>query len=48
MGIDPLAAAITGVLATQVMEIPAYTQRAVGAAVYQDVFAEAAHYRGCE
>ncbi|MFE6588965.1 hypothetical protein [Streptomyces sp. NPDC057781] len=41
MGIDPLAAAVTGVLAAQIMEVPAYIQRAAGAAVHQDIFAEA-------
>ncbi|MFE0927903.1 hypothetical protein ACFW4O_36165 [Streptomyces mutabilis] len=41
MGLDPLAAAITGVLAAQVMEVPAYLQRAAGAAVHQNIFAEA-------
>ena len=40
MALDPLAAAAAGVLAAQVMEVPAYVQRAAGAGVRQDIFAE--------
>ena len=38
--IDPVAAAVAAVVAAQVMEMPAYTQRALGLAVRQDVFSE--------
>jgi hypothetical protein len=35
-----MAAAVAGLVAAQCMEIPAYTQRALGLGVHQDVFAE--------
>lgn len=37
---DPVAAAVAGMVAAQCMEIPAYSQRALGLGVRQDVFAE--------
>ena len=40
MEIDPLAAAIAGLVAAQCMEVPAYAQRAMGLGVRRDVFAE--------
>lgn len=40
MALDPVAAAVAGLLAAQVMEVPAYAQRAAGAAVRQDIFGE--------
>jgi hypothetical protein len=38
--IDPFAAAVAGLVAAQCMEVPAYTQRAMGLGVRQDIFAE--------
>jgi len=38
--IDPFAAAVAGLVAAQCMEVPAYTQRAMGLGVCQDIFAE--------
>ncbi len=40
MGVDPTAAAVAGLVAAQCMEVPGYTQRALGFTVFQDVFAE--------
>ena len=40
MSVDPFAAAVAGLVAAQCMEVPAYTQRALGLGVRQDVFAE--------
>jgi hypothetical protein len=39
--IDPAAAALAAVVAAQLMEVPAYTQRALGMVVGQDIFHEA-------
>lgn len=39
--IDPLAAALAGLVAAQLMEVPAYLQRALGLPVRQDIFEEA-------
>ena len=39
--IDPVAAAAAAVVAAQVMEVPAYAQRALRLGVRQDVFSEA-------
>ena len=41
MPIEPLSAAVAGVLAAQVMETPAYLQKALHRPLRQDVFAEA-------
>lgn len=41
MQIDPLAAVVAALVAAQVMEVPAYAQRAMGLGVHQDIFAEA-------
>ncbi len=38
--IDPVAAAIAAVVAAQLMEVPAYLQRALGLPVHQDIFEE--------
>lgn len=38
--IDPVAAAVAALLAAQLMEVPAYAQRALGLGVRQDVFSE--------
>jgi hypothetical protein len=38
--VDPMAAAVAGVAAAQCMEVPAYAQRALRRAVFQDIFAE--------
>jgi hypothetical protein len=41
MPVEPLSAAVAGVLAAQVMETPAYLQKALHLPLRQDVFAEA-------
>lgn len=41
MSVHVLSAAVAGVLAAQVMETPAYLQKALGMPLRQDVFAEA-------
>ena len=41
MAVDLLSAAVAGVVAAQVMETPAYVQRALHLPLRQDVFAEA-------
>lgn len=41
MSLDVLSAVVAGVVAAQVMETPAYAQRALGRPLRQDVFAEA-------
>jgi hypothetical protein len=38
--IDPVAAAVAAVLAAQLMELPAYAQRALGLPIRQDIFDE--------
>ena len=38
--IDPVAAAVAAVIAAPLMEVPAYTQRALGLGVRQDIFNE--------
>lgn len=38
--IDPLAAAVAAVVAAQLMEMPAYLQRALGLPIRQDIFDE--------
>lgn len=40
MEIEPFVAVVAGLVAAQCMEVPAYTQRAVGLGVHQDIFAE--------
>lgn len=40
MTIDPIAAAVAGFLAAQLMEAPTYLQRAAGLGLRQDIFAE--------
>lgn len=40
VGVDPLAAALAGLVAAQCMEMPAYSQRAMGLGLRQDIFAE--------
>ena len=40
MGLDIVGAVVAGVIAAQVMETPAYAQRALGLPLRQDVFAE--------
>lgn len=39
--IDPVAAAIAGLIAAQLMEMPAYLQKSLGLEVRQDIFDEA-------
>jgi hypothetical protein len=40
MDVDPVAAAVAGLVAAQCMEVPAYAQRALGLGLHQDIFAE--------
>ena len=40
MVVDPMAAAVAGVVAAQFMEVPAYAQRALGMGAAQDIFGE--------
>lgn len=40
MNIDPVAAAVAGLVAAQLMEAPTYLQRAAGLGLRQDIFAE--------
>jgi len=39
VSIDPIAAAVAGLVAAQLMEAPTYLQRAAGLGLRQDIFA---------